>query len=266
MLILILVLLTSGNTYKIHKAVPMENIKEVIVKMDNADVSIQKNDSMHLDVDLVQYRCRDNILNKYAFEVERKKDVVYISVKKKDRDFELRKCSLKLVLEVPFVDVLKVNSLAGDIRVKDSRSDSIEVKTLAGDVYISDFKTDNLVVKVSAGDIRIGKNVIVDNISLETTSGDVYVKKHSEVKKLEITTKSGDIEIEGSLLKKEDKILAEASSGDIKCLFKNIDKGVKISASTKSGDIKSSFPVIVRDDEDCNVIFRAGSGDIIISY
>jgi len=91
MLIPILVLLTSGNTYKIHKTVPMENINEVIVKVDNADVFVQKNDSMHLDVDLVQYRCRDNILNKYAFEVERKKDVVYISVKKKDRDFELRK-------------------------------------------------------------------------------------------------------------------------------------------------------------------------------
>jgi len=266
MLILILVLLTSGNTYKIHKAVPMKNVKEVVIEVDNADVSIQKNNPMHLDADLLQYRCRDYILDKYAFEVEREKDVVYISVKKKDRDFELRKCSLELVLEVPFVDVLKVNSLTGDIRVKDFRSDSIEVKTMAGDVYIDDFKADNLTVKVTSGDIRIGGHVIANNISLETASGDVYVKKHSEVKKLEIATKSGDIDIEGNLLKKEDKILAEVLAGDIKCLFKNIDKGVKISASTKSGDIKSSFPVIVRDDEDCNVIFRAGSGDIIISY
>jgi len=266
MLIPMLMLLTSGNTYKIHKSAPMENVKKVVVEVDNADVSIQKNNSMHLDADLVQHRCGENILNKYTFEVEKEKDIMYISVKKKDMDFELHKCSLELVLELPHVNVLKVNSLAGDISVKDFRSDSIEVRTRAGDVYMDNFKTDNLIVKVLAGDIRIEGSAIANNVSLETTSGDVYVKKHPELKKLEIETKSGNIDIEGNLLKKEDKILAEASSGDIKCLVKNIDKGVKISASTKSGNIESSVPIIVGDDEDCNVIFKARGGDIIISY
>ncbi len=252
--------------YNLRKTVPADNVNKVFIEVDGVDVYIQGYDSTFLKSNLVQKGCKVNLLKTCNFNVKKGKDAVYISIKKENMNPIPDSCAPKLIVYMPYVNTVKVNSRTGDVSIDGLKAKNITLNIQTGDAHVSHTKSESITASVNTGDIDMSKDVISPVISASTTTGDIILEKVPQMQNLRITTTVGDITLRANQIARKDKVTANTTTGDIKCSLKNIAKNVRICARTKNGEIRTSLHGILNRTADCNILLQTGNGDITISH
>lgn len=108
---------------------------------------------------------------------------------------------------------MKVESLSGDVTLRQIQAKNLRARTASGDVEIARSTSNTLTVSAASGDLRLNDNE-AELIACETSSGDV------------------DLARPQSLM-----VQLNTSSGDITAQLINRAGGYKLDAKTRSGDI-----------------------------
>ena len=143
---------------------------------------------------------------------------------------------------------IRLNSLSGDIVVKDSKPSMIEIDSVSGDVSLEQAESERVQVNSVSGDIVFkGKLAKTGRYELKTHSGDVQVVTDGGASfELEAGTLSGDVSSDFALK------LTGSGTGTS---FGPRDRG-----SRRNGDIRG-----VANDGGAVLSLHSFSGDILIS-
>ncbi|MCO6474814.1 MAG: hypothetical protein J5I57_13850 [Melioribacteraceae bacterium] len=169
---------------------------------------------------------------------------------------------LSLKITVPNDLIIKVNTTAGEIKIKDNIEGKINLFTSGGDVSVKDVKGD-LQIQSSGGDITTDN--IVGIVSVRTQGGDITLGNIKSTS-ASVSTMGGDIKIKsgGSLLNVETlggDILVERANGDLNARSSGGDVvvgefgGNSLRIETLGGDLKFG-------PSNGNVLALTSGGDI----
>ena len=132
---------------------------------------------------------------------------------------------------------LCINTVSGDVKVKDVKCDEIEFESVSGDMKLQDVFSRDLNIDTVSGDFNSQKITIIDTFKAQSVSGDFNIN-NLKCDEITIETVSGDVEIsvDGNM---DDYNIYEES------LRKNVSyesKGNKsLEIETVSGDISYRF-------------------------
>ena len=150
------------------------------------------------------------------------------------------------------VDKFSFGAVSGDFKGESLFASDLKINSISGDISLRDY-TGNINVDVVSGDIALVDGSQNDNIEVVKVSGDVYIEQEDS-SNMNISSTSGDIEINLS----EDAqfyLKAKAISGHIENRFP-----IKIISSGRR-----ELEGIVGSDEK-EIIVSTTSGDIDIDY
>ena len=132
---------------------------------------------------------------------------------------------------------LCINTVSGDVKVKDVKCDEIEFESVSGDMKLQDVFSRDLNIDTVSGDFNSQKITIIDTFKAQSVSGDFNIN-NLKCDEITIETVSGDVElsVDGNM---DDYNIYEES------LRKNVSyesKGNKsLEIETVSGDISYRF-------------------------
>lgn len=132
---------------------------------------------------------------------------------------------------------LCINTVSGDVKVKDVKCDEIELETVSGDIEVSNIFTKDLNMDTVSGEVDSQDITTNDAFKAQSVSGDLNFK-HLKCDEITIETVSGDVDlsVDGNM---DDYNIHEES------LRKNVSyesKGNKsLEIETVSGDISYRF-------------------------
>lgn len=188
-----------------------------------------------------------------------------------------------LVVQVPILADLEVETVSADISVTGMASRELELESVSGDIVANGAPRRGSVSSVS-GDIRLAMNspsLKVDTVSgqltaqgrlngevaLESVSGDVRLNTLGErVRKLSANTVSGDMDLNLALAE-DGEIRMESVSGDL-VLRLPADLSAQVSGESFTGDLAAPGAKIRKEEFGPGSSFRmrygGGKGDIRI--
>ncbi|MCR8969639.1 DUF4097 family beta strand repeat-containing protein [Facklamia sp. 7083-14-GEN3] len=127
-----------------------------------------------------------------------------------------------------------LNTLNGDIRVKQMEADNLIISSKRGDIHLADTKVDEVNIDTKLGDIKL-KNISTDILGLNLVNGDVKIK-NSTIQTTSLKNINGDFRIVGPV----GNIKANTVNGDCYITKKDIEPA-NISLSAVHGDLKISL-------------------------
>jgi lia operon protein LiaG len=134
-----------------------------------------------------------------------------------------------------FNDV-KLNSVSGDIRNKETSSRSYSASTVSGDLSLSDIFSENTSLSSVSGDIDY--NGSLESLTASSVSGDCNFSLDSLTGRIKLNSTSGDIELR----------LPESISASI-------------DFSTVSGDLSSDIPILTTGSKKNHLSGTIGGGN-----
>ena len=187
----------------------------------------------------------------------------------------------RLVLQVPLLADLEVDTVSADISVSGVASRELELQSVSGGITANGAPGRGKISTVS-GDIQLAMNTprlrvetvsgklvtqgrLNGEIALESVSGDVRLNTLGErVRKLSTNTVSGDMVLELALAE-DGEIRMESVSGDLR-LQLPADLSAQVSGESFSGDLSAPGAKIRKEEFGPGSSFRvrygAGKGDI----
>jgi DUF4097 and DUF4098 domain-containing protein YvlB len=187
----------------------------------------------------------------------------------------------RLVLQVPLLADLEVDTVSADISVSGVASRELELQSVSGGIAANGAPGRGKISTVS-GDIQLAMNTprlrvetvsgkvvtqgrLNGEIALESVSGDVRLNTLGErVRKLSTNTVSGDMVLELALAE-DGEIRMESVSGDLR-LQLPADLSAQVSGESFSGDLSAPGAKIRKEEFGPGSSFRvrygAGKGDI----
>jgi DUF4097 and DUF4098 domain-containing protein YvlB len=120
---------------------------------------------------------------------------------------------------------------------------SINVQTVSGDVRVRDLNLDRLRVSTTSGDFETNQ-VSIQDVQYDTISGDSLLE--GKLSRLKAKTTSGDLKISTS--KDNPQFNMQTVSGDVKIIFSE-PANVTVNYKTMTGDIKMRNPNLNADVE-----------------
>ncbi len=187
----------------------------------------------------------------------------------------------RLVLQVPLLADLEVETVSADISVSGVASHELELQSVSGGITANGAPGRGKISTVS-GDIQLAMNTprlrvetvsgkvvtqgrLNGEIALESVSGDVRLNTLGErVRKLSTNTVSGDMVLELALAE-DGEIRMESVSGDLR-LQLPADLSAQVSGESFSGDLSAPGAKIRKEEFGPGSSFRvrygAGKGDI----
>jgi len=148
---------------------------------------------------------------------------------------------------------IEAKTTSGDMDVKSLNVNELTMETVSGDISLKE-SAGNSLLKTTSGSINIEGDLKADS-KIFTISGDIKAKMLVE-ETLEITTTSGDIEIKLQPDSKGSLILS-STSGDIYFTGESFNK---ININSVSGDIESN----ARVKEENNLEITSNSGEVML--
>ena len=148
-------------------------------------------------------------------------------------EFDLATVSGDFKGESLFASDLRLNSISGDISLKEYKGD-ININNVSGDVVLEGGRqNDNIEVVTVSGDIYVEQEDS-SNMNIRTTSGDIEINLSEDAQfYLKATTVSGDIETRFPI-----KVIS-SSRRDLEGMVGNGEK--EINVGTTSGDINIDY-------------------------
>ena len=89
---------------------------------------------------------------------------------------------------------LCINTVSGDVKVKDVKCDEIELETVSGDIEVSNIFTKDLNIDTVSGDFNSQKITIIDTFKAQSVSGDFNIN-NLKCDEITIETVSGDVDL-----------------------------------------------------------------------
>ena len=132
---------------------------------------------------------------------------------------------------------LCINTVSGDVKVKDVKCDEIEFESVSGDMKLQDVFSRDLNIDTVSGDFNSQKITIIDTFKAQSVSGDFNIN-NLKCDEITIETVSGDVElsVDGNM---DDYNIYEES---LRKNFSYEGKGNKsLEIETVSGDISYRF-------------------------
>ena len=132
---------------------------------------------------------------------------------------------------------LCINTVSGDVKVKDVKCDEIEFESVSGDMKLQDVFSRDLNIDTVSGDFNSQKITIIDTFKAQSISGDFNIN-NLKCDEITIETVSGDVElsVDGNM---DDYNIYEES---LRKNFSYEGKGNKsLEIETVSGDISYRF-------------------------
>ncbi|MGF3114976.1 DUF4097 family beta strand repeat-containing protein [Facklamia sp. P12937] len=127
-----------------------------------------------------------------------------------------------------------LNTLNGDIRVKQMEVNNLIISSKRGDIRLADTKADEVNIDTKLGDVKL-KNISTDILGLNLVNGDVKIK-NSTIQTTSLKNINGDFRIVGPV----GNIKASTVNGDCYITKKDIEPA-NISLSAVHGDLKVSL-------------------------
>lgn len=127
-----------------------------------------------------------------------------------------------------------LNTLNGDIIVKQMEADNIVISSKRGDIRLADIKANEVNIDTKLGDVRL-ENIFTDILGLNLVNGDVKIK-NSTIQTISLKNINGDFRIVGAV----GNIKANAVNGDCYITKEDTDPA-NISFSAVHGDLKVSL-------------------------
>lgn len=188
-----------------------------------------------------------------------------------------------LVVQVPILADLEVETVSADISVSGMASRELELESVSGDIVANGAPRRGSVSSVS-GDIRLAMNSpslrvetvsgqltvqgrLSGEVALESVSGDVHLNTLGErVRKLAADSVSGDMDL-NTALAEEGEIRMESVSGDLR-LRLPADLSAQVSGESFSGNLSAPGAKIRKEEFGPGSSFRvrygSGKGDVRI--
>lgn len=181
----------------------------------------------------------------------------------------------QLVLQVPLLADLEVNTVSADITISGVASRVLEVQSVSGDITANGAPGRGKISSVS-GDIQlainsprlrvetVSGNLITQGrlngeIALESVSGDIRLNTLGErVRKLSADTVSGDMTVEMALAE-DGEIRMESVSGDLR-LRLPANLSAQVAGESFSGDLSAPGAKIRKEEFGPGSSFRASYG------
>ena len=229
----------SGYSEKLVEEKEINNISNLNIKTDIADVVVEEKDINNIKVEL--YSEKEPI-----YEITENTDTIYIVLKQKNKmQFGLFNKTPRIVVYVPntFDKEIKVNGTTSDIKIGTLPKVSLSVKASTGDVKAKELYKAN--ITLSTGDIKIDDIKELQSVS---TTGDIKLDSADNVK---MVTTTGDIKIQN----KVDSIEAKTTTGDIR--INEVNNSISLTTST--GDVFISKSTLKE-----NSSITTGTGDVTI--
>ena len=132
---------------------------------------------------------------------------------------------------------LCINTVSGDVKVKDVKCDEIEFESVSGDMKLQDVFSRDLNIDTVSGDFNSQKITIIDTFKAQSVSGDFNIN-NLKCDEITIETVSGDVDlsVDGNM---DDYNIYEES---LRKNFSYEGKGNKsLEIETVSGDISYRF-------------------------
>lgn len=169
-----------------------ENISDILIDMNAADIDIQYGSEFSVDATFPE---------KYAPTVDVKSGKLSIVQKQDVKNFSGND-DFKLDIVIP----------------KDADLKSIRLDIAAGDIDINDIKLEKLELDANAGDIDIN-NIISEKINIDANAGDINVMGCT-ADKIELNVNAGDVDVTGNY----GKIDCNCDLGDVDIKAPNTDR------------------------------------------
>lgn len=132
---------------------------------------------------------------------------------------------------------LCINTVSGDVKVKDVKCDELEFESVSGDMKLQDVFSRDLNIDTVSGDFNSQKITIIDTFKAQSVSGDFNIN-NLKCDEITIETVSGDVElsVDGNM---DDYNIYEES---LRKNFSYEGKGNKsLEIETVSGDVSYRF-------------------------
>lgn len=215
----------------------INNIKDLDIKTDVADIIITDEDRQTIKVELYS----DYVKNYEITEEGNKIKVVFEQKTKGIFNFFKKSPYVKIYVPKNYNNNILVDSNVGDVKIENLKYASLTAKVNTGDIKIKEI--DNAVVNVNTGDVKIEK---VNKLTSDMGTGDLKI---TSVNELVSKNKTGDVKIN----EVNGFIDITSTTGDIKIETANITKNSKIISNT--GDIK------IQNTNGCFVEGKTNVGD-----
>ena len=133
--------------------------------------------------------------------------------------------------DTKFLGTFDINSVSGDINIKNCKAETISTGSTSGEITVSNVNTASIEASSISGDIKITEISEKTPVSLESTSGEVYAE-NVKTENLNAQSVSGDIELIKVNGKKAD---LSSTSGDVhldyadfqEIIFNSVSGGIK---------------------------------------
>lgn len=147
----------------------------------------------------------------------------------------LTKASTDLKLLVPRGSELEIQTVSGDLLLRELDGRSVEAKSVSGNLELADVIPRRLTASTVSGDLS-AKGSATDVNRIRSVSGDVEASGASG--RVELESVSGDVSVEGSAVS---ELSIESVSGDVVARIRPTDRS-RLDISSHSGDVELYLP------------------------
>ena len=228
----------SGQSTKLVEEKEINNIKDLNITSNVADIEINESDTNSIKVEFYSdYEEEHNIVEN-SNDIE----ITFKSKKKYGIMFLHKTPVVKIYVPSSYSNDVKINTETSDIKINNLPNSNLDANLKTGDVRIKQIKNANIVL--TTGDIDIEK---VTELNSTSTTGDIEI---GTINKMVTSTTTGDIKVSNV-----DSIEAKTTTGDIK--IDNVNNSLILSTTT--GDVKVENAAIK-----VNSNINTGTGDVKI--
>ena len=178
---------TFSGISKINIDVKAYDVTIEITDEENGWLEYNSSDDIYLDVNISN--------NKISIEEEDSSTIVNTFFAKifslRDRGFQ---GYLHIYCPKDKMFDLCINTVSGDVKVKDVKCDEIEFESVSGDMKLQDVFSRDLNIDTVSGDFNSQKITIIDTFKAQSVSGDFNIN-NLKCDEITIETVSGDVEL-----------------------------------------------------------------------
>lgn len=140
-----------------------------------------------------------------------------------------------VIADGPVYESISVESNAGEINCGATATGDIALNSLSGDVQVKDSSAQEISIKTGSGEVKLGSVSVAGDFTSDTDSGDVTLTDVT-CANLNSETCSGEISMKNVIA--EDKMTVKSNSGDI--TVSSSDAG-EIQFTSQSGDVSGTL-------------------------
>ena len=170
-----------------------DNISNIDINVDAANVTVEYGDTPSVVYDIYGKKAPDISVNNGTLSVNANTNELVIFGIQKPKKNEITITVLKDVE----LSSIRVNSDAGNMKLKNLCSNSVNIETDAGNVDFTDCKTDNVNVTLDAGNLKF-KNTTIETLNAEADAGNIE-SDDCTIKGGNVKTDFGNIKLNGDI-------------------------------------------------------------------